>query len=137
MNASENYFKPIDENKLNEAIAKSGMNKTALERSLGHASGYFTKCIQRGKVNISVIATIKALYNIDIEKHERLIKNDESDDDNLELIRKKIGANNLLTKQSNEMLDVCMHDIHDIKSTLHTIGNLLTQINEKMFKEGK
>ena len=137
MNAKESYFRPIDESKVNEAIAKSGMNRTALERSLGHASGYFTKCIQRGKVNISVIATIKALYGIDIEAHERLLKNEESDDESLEQIRKKVSANNLLTKQTNEMLDVCMHDIHDIKNTLHTIGNLLTQINEKMFKEGK
>lgn len=137
MNAKESYFRPIDENKVNEAIAKSGMNRTAFERSLGHASGYFTKCIQRGKVNISVIATINALYGIDIELHERLLKNEESDDESLELIRKKISANNLLTKQTNEMLDVCMHDIHDIKNTLHTIGNLLTQINEKVFKEGK
>ena len=139
------FYRPLDESKLTELIEKSGMNKTHLEYKLGHSSGFFLGCVKRGTMRTSDIETIKALYGIDLEKHGEL-KNEptetQADDEMLDAIKRKIGANNLISKQIKEELEAIKKELSEMKiqnkdiiGTLHTIGNLLAQINEKCFKK--
>lgn len=131
---SNNYYKPFDVEKVNEAIRKSGLKKTEFELSIGHATGYLHHCINRGLIRDTDIKVIKALYDVDIEQKEppKVVTNEVEDTtaEQLTALRRKIGANNVLLKAQGETLD-------DIAKTLHTIGNLLTQINEKLYKGDK
>lgn len=150
---NSNLFKPFDgsDEKMQELLEKSGAaNKSALEISLGHCSGFFAGCKTRGYIRTSDIMTIKTLFGVDVELHQpepkRLLKNEESElkDESLDSIRKKIGANNVISKQISDQIESMNVRIanlqkqnEDVINTLHTIGNLLAQINEKMFKEKK
>lgn len=136
MNTKNNsiYYKPFDTEKLAEAIKKSGLKKTAFENSIGHASGYLSHCGKAGKMRDTDIKVIKALYEVDVELKEppKPVANvaEENNSEHFDVIRRKIGANNALLKAQGETLD-------DISKTLHTIGNLLAQINEKIYKGDK
>lgn len=135
MNAKSSiYYKPLDTEKVAEAIKKSGFKKTEFERSIGHASGYLSHCAKAGKIRETDVKVIKALYGVDVELKEppkpAIKETDENSDEHFVILRRKIGANNALLKAQGETLD-------DIAKTLHTIGNLLAQINEKLYKGDK
>lgn len=151
MNSSNGsiYYKPFSMEKIEEAIQKSGLKKTAFEMAIGHSSGYLHHCIKRKSIKTSDIALIKALYDVDIELKEPIKKENSTikEEPNINLhelieifetIKKRSGATNIILKDSNQAISQKLDNIQkqngEIINTLHTIGNLLTQINEKIYK---
>jgi len=140
-------FVKIDESKVEELYklaSSKGITITALNESIGHTGGFLKQCVYSGYIKKADVMLIKMTYDIDVEYKEPIkeeVPEKESGEvaEMLDTIKRKISATNIILKTSNQAIEQKLDSIQkqngDIINTLHTIGNLLTQINEKVYKE--
>lgn len=137
------YKSKIEE--LYKLASSKGITITALNESIGHTSGFLKQCIYNGYMKKADIMLIKMTYDIDVEYKEP-IKEELAEQklsgevaEIFDSIKRRIGATNIILKDSNQAIEQKLDNIQkqngEIINTLHTIGNLLTQINEKVYKE--
>jgi len=140
-NERKNFVK-LDTTKLNALyeIAKGkGLNATTLNRSIGHTEGFLKQCEYNGYIKKSDVILVNMMYGIDLELKE-VVKEEKAetpDNETLESLMRKISANNVILKTHSEDIAEIKSEIHDIAVSLRTIGNLLTQINEKIYERNK
>ena len=117
-----------------ERAAKKCENVTAFSRSLGHGDGFYQNVLKRGTVTRTDVLLVKAMYGIDIELKEEEPKPAPIDSEELDALRRKISANNEIARKTFDEITALKAEIKEMNVSLRTIGNLLTQINEKVYK---
>jgi hypothetical protein len=143
-------FVKVDKSKVEELYklaSKKGITITALNESIGHTSGFLKQCCYNGYIKKADVMLIKMTYDIDVEYKEPIkeeVPEKESSGEVAEMldtIKRRICATNIILKDSNQAVEQKLDNIQkqngEIINTLHTIGNLLAQINEKVYKEKK
>lgn len=141
-------FVKIDKSKVEELYklaSKKGITITALNESIGHTSGFLKQCLYNGYIKKADVMLIKMTYDIDVEYKEPIkeeVPEKESSGEVAEMldtIKRRICATNIILKDSNQAVEQKLDNIQkqngEIINTLHIIGNLLAQINEKVYKE--
>ena len=117
-----------------ERAAKKCENITAFSRSLGHGDGFYQSVLKREIVSRTDVLLVKAMYGIDIELKEEEPKPAPADSEELDALRRKISANNEISRKTFDEITALKAEIKEMNISLRTIGNLLTQINEKCYK---
>lgn len=117
-----------------ERAMKKCESPTAFSRSLGHAGGFYNNTAKRGMVSRTDVLLVKAMYGIDIELKEEEPKPAPADSEELDALRRKISANNEIARKTFDEITALKAEIKEMNVSLRTIGNLLTQINEKVYK---
>ena len=140
-------YKQIDINRLDAIIEQVGVSEKAFGKTLGHEKSFISKVKERGTLSNTDILLIKTLYGVDITLKEKETKEPTKDnaDVNSDVMKQLDAISNIITQFSKNSYDVDLDilerleklekDTSEIAITLRTIGNLLTQINEKCMKK--
>lgn len=139
-------FVRLDVKNLEAAIAKC-KNRSEFSKSLGHTDGFCAHLIKRQIIAKTDVLLIKAMYGIDVELKEPVKPEIEPTGDNetssagMDTLIRKVSANNVLAHKGLEEIQQLRNEIaslnarnKEISDSLHVIGNLLAQINEKAYK---
>lgn len=121
----------IDVDKLNDVVRKVG-NVDIFASSLGHTHGWVSKIRDIKRIRQVDYIFIKEKYGVDLKKEEPTVEEVRSDNTESNPILQQIMEDN---KKIIEQLTSLEEQTADIAVSLRTIGNLLTQINEKCYKK--
>lgn len=138
----------FNEQKLDTIIKNNGMTDAEFSVSIGHSKDFLRKVRKNGYVTQTTRDFIKTVYGVDITLKEQP-KVEEPTKDNADVssdAMKKLDliANSItqFSKNNNdadldviERLEKLEKTTADISISLRTIGNLLTQINEKVMRK--
>lgn len=132
----------IDVSKLNQALQKKKLSDDEAGHQMGHAEGFIRHVRTRGTMSMTDVILFKSLFGADVTYKEPEVEPQKVGANNDALVKQLAFIKEELTtmKQNNEdntnlMFSNIDDKLQDISISLHNIGNLLTQINEKCMRK--
>ena len=134
--------------KVEKLLKSNELTPKQFAEELGHSPSWYKHIVDYEQtISITDVKAIKAIYGVDVEYHEPEIK--EPTKDNADVSSDAMKKLDLITdsitqfsKNSNdadldviERLEKLEKTTSEISISLRTIGNLLTQINEKVMRK--
>jgi hypothetical protein len=119
----------VNGQKLREILLGKGKPLTYYSRDMGYEGSYLSNVIARNRINGVVVKYLESIgitLDMIVDEKEPKVKEKKASD----LIDE--GKIQLQLQDQNRELQNLRRQVEEINVSVRTIGNLLTQINEKM-----